>query len=628
MGQQPDDDGGSKRGLTTATDDKSVSNASITDEDDANSGGYGRRSYLKLAGVATAGTALATLHGSATETDLSRAIVVDGSGTEMETEYEFSVTKAVADVDGIENTDDSIDGATVAGTVDGSRNAYMFSGTIEQFYVSGPADVRFGDDLDALVPDRLRSLSIDADSRLTYRFTTTGEISKTSTADGTERETDHTLILQGDDGNWTAFGCTSDDYADTFHFEGDIVEFCPLEGTHTVTLDGTSMTPYELVGEEPPQPDDGSQQDGGDQTEQDGSTDDGTQQDDSTDDGAGQDGTDDSTDDGTDDSQQDPVEHGDYLGGGGDRYPNTVAASAADYTVATESELQGAFGSAGSGDTVYVTADIEITETHAVPAGVTLASDRGIEGSDGARLHTSADSFPVLEAGDGVRVTGLTVQGPVEEFEVRQGYPVSTGVRVAGTNVEIDNCRLRGFSHASVEVQNHDTHVHHCDIRRNARDGLGYGVVIGSGHPTIEHCTFNYNRHSVATASGDGSFTIDGCWFGPDSLGLVIDHHGPNSDAEMYVRNVTVEATHKVDHPEFEEGGRESTAIGIRGSTSPGRLEVENSWFYDPEPEPTGEFGEAINFAQSADSWEAVNTTIQNCHFGDSEPDGSIGHPR
>lgn len=590
MVKQPGDDEVSKKRLTEGTRNDLGSKESVTGDDTEADGSYGRRSYLKFAGMATAGSVLATLQTSAASTEMPHAIVFDGRETSTPTEYSFAVSDAVDRVTGIDNTADSLDGSAVQGTVNGTMNAYLFSGSIERFYVSGPADVRFGSDLDELVPGRQRSIKINADSRITYRFTTSGEISKTSTADGSEIETDHTLIVQNDDDTWTAFGCTGDDYEDTFHFKGDIVDFCPLEGDHTVTLDGTEMTPYEVVGQEPPQSSDDQQSD--DQQDTSGS-----------------------------------VDPSDYLGGGAG-YPNVVSESTADYTVASESELRSAFSNASSGDVVYVTGDISITDTRTIPSGVTVAGDRGIDGSEGARVYTTRDSFPVLKASGGVRITGLTIEGPVEEYEVRQGYPVSTGVRVAGPNVEVDNCRLRGFSHAGVQVQGYDTHVHHCDIRRNARDGLGYGVVIGGGHPTIEHCTFNYNRHSVATSSGSGGFTIDNCHFGPDAMGLVIDHHGPDSGSEMYVRNSTVEATRKLQHPDFDRGGREETAIGIRGSTAPGRLHVENCWFYDPEPSPVGDFGDAINFAQSASSWSAVNTTIQNCHFGETEPDASVGHPR
>ena len=85
---------------------------------------------------------------------------------------------------------------------------------------------------------------------------------------------------------------------------------------------------------------------------------------------------------------------------GGAGYPRTMPPSEADYFVSTLSELQSAFDSASRGDVVYVDPDAEIytgSRELAVPEGITLASDRGIDGSDGGLLYTDQDPWAMLE---------------------------------------------------------------------------------------------------------------------------------------------------------------------------------------------------------------------------------------
>jgi hypothetical protein len=82
--------------------------------------------------------------------------------------------------------------------------------------------------------------------------------------------------------------------------------------------------------------------------------------------------------------------------GGGDGYKNIVSRSNAKFIVDTTSELVSALSSAQSGDIIWVeeNANIDMSgRTSTIRAGVTLASNRGENGSDGGRIYqTSAGS--------------------------------------------------------------------------------------------------------------------------------------------------------------------------------------------------------------------------------------------
>jgi hypothetical protein len=193
--------------------------------------------------------------------------------------------------------------------------------------------------------------------------------------------------------------------------------------------------------------------------------------------------------------------------------------------------------------------------TLCVPAGVTLASGRGFEGSAGGELYVSTtEGRAMLRAcGDGARVTGLRLHGsePTEcppewpsacEGEDRTGgvncrdcMPRSVGIQLQDVDdVEVDNCELTGWTYGAVNlVRSMNGHVHHNHIHHNQRQGLGYGVVLsGSSNPAtalIEHNRFDYNRHSVAGSGADGqSYEARNNLVLGHANGHVFDMHGVN----------------------------------------------------------------------------------------------------
>jgi hypothetical protein len=227
-----------------------------------------------------------------------------------------------------------------------------------------------------------------------------------------------------------------------------------------------------------------------------------------------------------------------------------------------------------------------------IPEGVTLASDRGKNSSEGALIRSDTiETKPLIRVmGPNARITGLRLSGPNARqslehhgraFKEGRGhdyyyrFPTSDGVETRHPNLTVDNCELAGWGHAAVWLREGiGHHIHHNFIHHNQYQGLGYGVSHDVAHSTIERNHFNYNRHSIA---GTGK---PGC-------GYVAKHN--------------VEVSQSLSHCFDMHGGRDrkdgtdvagtniafknntfwcaKAAIKIRG-VSEKPIAVKNNWFY------------------------------------------------
>ncbi len=216
--------------------------------------------------------------------------------------------------------------------------------------------------------------------------------------------------------------------------------------------------------------------------------------------------------------------------GGGSGYAGGVATG--DHVVKDLDALLDALSKAKAGQVVFLPAGTEIDLTARVyveqlvldvPGGVTLAGDRGRDGSEGALLASDALKTPVLirAAGPGVRVTGLRIRGPNPKRYLDhhrrafgpggQGnayyyrFPTSVGIRTEHGGLEVDNCEISGFAHAAVFLVRGDGHrVHHNFIHHCQYNGLGYGVCHDTAASRIEFNRFDWNRHSIAGTGRPG----------------------------------------------------------------------------------------------------------------------------
>jgi hypothetical protein len=204
-----------------------------------------------------------------------------------------------------------------------------------------------------------------------------------------------------------------------------------------------------------------------------------------------------------------------------------------DYTVSDLDGLLEALDRAKAGEVVFIPGETEIDLTARiyieqlvleVPAGVTLASNRGQGGSAGALLCSDALDTPIMIRikGINVRITGLRLRGPNPKRHIehhrrafgpegkgRDYYyklPISDGIKTEFPGMEVDNCEISGFSHAGIYlVKGEGHHIHHNYIHHCQYNGLGYGVSHNTASSLIECNRFNWNRHSIAGTGRPGS---------------------------------------------------------------------------------------------------------------------------
>jgi hypothetical protein len=216
--------------------------------------------------------------------------------------------------------------------------------------------------------------------------------------------------------------------------------------------------------------------------------------------------------------------------GGGSGYQHMV--SEGDFVVKNLEELIQAMQQAESGQVVLIPGDTEIDLTTfiyieqfvlEIPAGVTLAGQRGQAGLLGALLSSDALETRVMirAAGPDVRVTGLRLRGPNPKryldhhrrafgpggdgHEYYYKFPIQDGISTSHDGLIVDNCDISGFGHAGVCLrQGKNHHIHHNFIHLCQYNGLGYGVSHNLASSTIEFNLFNENRHSIAGTGRPG----------------------------------------------------------------------------------------------------------------------------
>lgn len=266
--------------------------------------------------------------------------------------------------------------------------------------------------------------------------------------------------------------------------------------------------------------------------------------------------------------------------GGGEGYDDTITASDADRTASTASELSGALSAASPGEIVFLDSDVSVgRQTFTVPAGVTLASDRGVGGSPGARIGTgSIGEFTTLAAQSDARITGLRVHGTRigETVTHRDGIGGNeVAVRTKGTNVEIDNCDIGGYSERNIQIEPGagDAHVHDNYIHDAPRGGLGYGVACGDT-ALIEYNYFNNNRHSVTCAKDAPGYTARYNHFGHKHVLHIIDAHAVFQGNCEWTRNIV--ENHR---PRTWDNNANWGCAGYGGGVA-GSIDITDNWFW------------------------------------------------
>lgn len=215
--------------------------------------------------------------------------------------------------------------------------------------------------------------------------------------------------------------------------------------------------------------------------------------------------------------------------GGGKGYTRIVTKG--DFTVENLDQLLDALSKAKAGQVIFIpgetmidcTARVYIEElVLEIPRGVTLAGNRGHDGSKGGLIYSDAlKTRPLIRAmGPDVRITGLRIQGPNPKryldhhhrsfaegrgHEYYYKFPTSVGIETDHPRLEVDNCEITAWAHAGVYLKDGEGHhIHHCSIHHCQYAGLGYGVTHNTASSLIERNLFDFNRHSIAGTGRPG----------------------------------------------------------------------------------------------------------------------------
>jgi len=288
--------------------------------------------------------------------------------------------------------------------------------------------------------------------------------------------------------------------------------------------------------------------------------------------------------------------------GGGAGYTRILTKG--DFVATNLDELLHALAAAQPGQVVFIPGETEIDCTARVyiedlvleiPAGVTLASNRGQDGSAGALICSDAlDTKPLIRImGPDVRITGLRIRGPNPKRYIEHHYrsfaeklpngkrrghtyyyefPTSQGIDTEHANLEVDNCELSAFSHAGIFLQRGDDHhIHHNFIHHCQYQGLGYGICHDVSMSLIERNLFDWNRHSIAgTGRADSGYVARHNVELGTSLGHCFDMHGKPVEG-----TVIAGTTIRIHNNTFRAY---ATPMFIRGAPQD-ICEVYHNWF-------------------------------------------------
>jgi hypothetical protein len=263
-------------------------------------------------------------------------------------------------------------------------------------------------------------------------------------------------------------------------------------------------------------------------------------------------------------------------------YNRTITRENATVVVTSAAELTDALANASAGDVVYVPGNVTLNlTTHVpiwVPGGVTLGSDRGVNGSDGALLYSELgrSGLPLVVAGgNDTRISGLRLKGYGGAWTpASRDRPSAWGIFVPtrAANVEIDNNRILQFVGICIQASGNGTYVHHNDIQFCNQIGLGYGVNVGQ--QAIVECNYiDHTRHAVAAHGGpSNAYVARYNVIGRHVQNHVFDMHEPGG-AWVEIHHNTVMAVYsygreKIDVP--------SVSVGVPS----GMVRIHHNWFF------------------------------------------------
>lgn len=271
--------------------------------------------------------------------------------------------------------------------------------------------------------------------------------------------------------------------------------------------------------------------------------------------------------------------------GGGEGYRDIRTNG--DFTVTTAEEFLSALKQAQSDSVIFIPDGVEIdlteTATMTIPASVTLAGTRGLDGSAGALLKCLRSGVMFTTGGDRVRLTGLRFEGPYGGNE--RVATSATFMTINHYGADVDNCEIYNFNVNGIVVNATGAHIHHNFLHHIWKAGLGYPVRVNTSDTRIIANRFDYGRHPIASGGFPGNgYEAAYNWCGPNMISHEFDMHGGRDRGDG--TNIAGDWMH-IHHNTFEST---RTHIGIRGIPSHGAW-IHNNWFAGPASEKVSSGG-------------------------------------
>jgi hypothetical protein len=321
--------------------------------------------------------------------------------------------------------------------------------------------------------------------------------------------------------------------------------------------------------------------------------------------------------------------------GGGTGYTGILTRG--DFEPHNLPELIKALNSARTGQVVFLRGEVEIDITEwwytdklvlEIPAGVTLAGDRGLNGSPGPLIYSDAfETHPLIRAGGAdVTLTGIRLRGPDskirQEFHNRSispknesrklyyQFPTSDGIQTEFDRLTVANCEVSGWSHGGIYLKKGTGHhIHHNYIHHNRRQGLGYGVSMDVAEALIERNLFEHNRHDIA-ATGRAGSGYEACHNIVRAHEAVSHHFDMHGGADRKDGTDLAGDWMKIHHNAFYGSG---LPVKIRGVPS-GKAEIHHNWF--PRHAPSLKSSDLVKPGVRSPVYSQGNTRVFDNAYG------------
>jgi hypothetical protein len=197
--------------------------------------------------------------------------------------------------------------------------------------------------------------------------------------------------------------------------------------------------------------------------------------------------------------------------GGGAGYTAGPKRDAAQQHVRSLDELRQSLAKAKAGDVVWIESGATIDLAGAqfvVPEKVTLAGDRGLNGSLGPLLTASLGKHEWrIQLKSGARLSGVRLRGPnplMQDIDTMK--PAPSGYAISCADAEVDNCDIAQFQRGGIALfrDSERARIHHNFLH----DIAAYPVVLangaGDGH-IIEANRIEWAWHAIASNASRGS---------------------------------------------------------------------------------------------------------------------------